>query len=198
MFKNLTNKKNTPWEKPPTKLGEFPGWKTVSARRFASVDNISFTDYDLDFGDLGGLVRWDKPLDESKAPVKKTHHPRMAGRWINGLFLGGSWIEAYFKHGWCLVMRKACSRDDSLPEWDFTRRRLASRWRMAKVCYFGSWNTLRGTGDVFLFFPFKKDVVLAYQAPSATHQHQDHDPTSLATTSTNLLMRRSRFFFSFS
>eukprot|EP00435_Cladocopium_sp_Y103_P001321 s3583_g1.t1 len=33
---------------------------------FASVANISFTDYDLDFGDIGGTVSWDKPLDESK------------------------------------------------------------------------------------------------------------------------------------
>lgn len=31
------------------------------------MDNISFTDYDLDFGDIGGTVFWDKPLDESKA-----------------------------------------------------------------------------------------------------------------------------------
>ena len=33
------------------------------------MDNISFTDYDLDFGDLGGTVMWDKPLDESKVPI---------------------------------------------------------------------------------------------------------------------------------
>ena len=38
----------------------------VRQSRVASVDNISFTDYDLDFGDIGGLVSWDKPLDESK------------------------------------------------------------------------------------------------------------------------------------
>lgn len=35
--------------------------------RVASVDNISFTDYDLDFGDIGGTIAWDKPEDESKA-----------------------------------------------------------------------------------------------------------------------------------
>ena len=38
----------------------------VHRPRVASVENISFTDYDLDFGDIGGLVSWDKPLDESK------------------------------------------------------------------------------------------------------------------------------------
>ena len=39
----------------------------INSSRFASVSNVSFTDYDLDFGDIGGTVTWDKPLEEQKA-----------------------------------------------------------------------------------------------------------------------------------
>lgn len=58
---------NNPGKTTHKTRGIFRVEKKFLGSRFASVDNISFTDYDLDFGDLGGLVRWDKPLDESKA-----------------------------------------------------------------------------------------------------------------------------------
>lgn len=52
------------------------------------MENISFTDYDLDFGDLGGLVRWDKPLDESKAQVHKNTSPQDGGKMNQRFFVG--------------------------------------------------------------------------------------------------------------
>ena len=35
------------------------------------VENISFTDYDLDLGDIGGTVAWDTAFDEAKARLKE-------------------------------------------------------------------------------------------------------------------------------
>jgi hypothetical protein len=48
------------------------------------VENISFTDYDLDLGDIGGTVSWDKPLDESKVG--------WGWGWMMGKFTGKPYI----------------------------------------------------------------------------------------------------------
>ena len=59
------------------------------------MDNISFTDYDLDFGDLGGLVRWDKPLDESKAQSAQKH---ITPGWREDESTGFGWEDLELKH----------------------------------------------------------------------------------------------------